>query len=63
MDTGKQPSGNHRIQMVEHNARAVLEIARRGYVPRHGVIVISESVAELLNHPLAENAYLGGKAI
>ena len=51
------------VFMVEQNARAALEIAHRGYILRHGVMTLSGSAAELLNNPLVENAYLGGKAI
>jgi len=51
------------VFMVEQNARAALQIAHRGYVLRHGVVTLGGTASELLDNPLVENAYLGGKAI
>lgn len=51
------------VFMVEQNARAALQIAHRGYVLRHGVVTLSGTAAELLDNPLVESAYLGGKTI
>lgn len=49
------------IFMVEQNARAALQIAHRGYVLRHGAVALRGTASELLDNPLVENAYLGGK--
>lgn len=49
------------IFMVEQNARAALAIANRGYVLQNGVMALAGTAAELLNNPLVEAAYLGGK--
>ena len=50
------------VFMVEQNARAALQIGHRGYVLQHGHIVLEGSAAELLENPLVEDAYLGGRS-
>lgn len=49
------------VLMVEQNARAALQIAHRGYVLQNGVMKLSGPAAELLENPLVEQAYLGGR--
>jgi branched-chain amino acid transport system ATP-binding protein len=49
------------VFMVEQNARAALQIAHAGYVLQHGVIVLAGRASELLENPLVESAYLGGR--
>jgi len=51
------------VFMVEQNARAALQIAHRGYVLRHGTVALRGTASELLDNPLVESAYLGGKVI
>lgn len=47
------------ILIVEQNARAVLEIADRGYVMETGTLVMDGNAAELLNNNDVKRAYLG----
>ncbi len=47
------------ILIVEQNARAVLEIADRGYVMETGMLVIEGDAGELLNNNDVKRAYLG----
>ena len=47
------------VLIVEQNARAVLEIADRGYVMETGSFVMEGSAGELLDNPDVRRAYLG----
>jgi len=47
------------ILLVEQNARAALEIARRGYVMESGVVSLSGEARALLDNPRVREAYLG----
>ncbi len=47
------------ILIVEQNARAVLEIADRGYVMETGTLVMEGNAGELLNNNDVKRAYLG----
>jgi branched-chain amino acid transport system ATP-binding protein len=47
------------ILLVEQNARAALELARRGYVMESGAITLSGEARELLDNPRVREAYLG----
>ena len=47
------------ILIVEQNAKAVLEIADRGYVMETGTLVMEGSADELLNNNDVKRAYLG----
>ncbi len=47
------------IFVVEQNAHMALSIADRGYVLQTGSIVLSDSAANLLEHPQLSDAYLG----
>ena len=48
------------ILLVEQNARQALRLAHRGYVLETGVLTVSGSAEELMNHPNVKSAYLGG---
>ncbi len=50
---------NTTILIVEQNARQALKIAHRGYVMETGRIVLSGSSAELCNHDMVQQVYLG----
>ena len=47
------------ILIVEQNARAVLEIADRGYVMETGTLVMEGNAGELLDNNDVKRAYLG----
>ncbi len=47
------------ILIVEQNARAVLEIADRGYVMETGMLMLEGTASELLNNNDVKRAYLG----
>ena len=47
------------ILIVEQNARAVLEIADRGYVMETGSLILEGSAADLLDNNDVKRAYLG----
>jgi len=47
------------ILLVEQNARAALELARRGYVMESGAITLSGEARALLDNPRVREAYLG----
>ena len=47
------------VLIVEQNAKAVLEIADRGYVMETGSLVLEGSAEELLNNNDVQRAYLG----
>ena len=47
------------ILIVEQNAKAVLEIADRGYVMETGFLIIEGEAAELLDNNDVKRAYLG----
>ena len=47
------------ILLVEQNARAALELARRGYVMESGAITLSGEERALLDNPRVREAYLG----
>jgi branched-chain amino acid transport system ATP-binding protein len=47
------------ILLVEQNARAALELARRGYVMESGCITLSGEARSLLDNPRVREAYLG----
>ena len=47
------------VLIVEQNARAVLEIADRGYVMETGTLVLEGSAGELLDNNEVKRAYLG----
>jgi branched-chain amino acid transport system ATP-binding protein len=49
------------ILLVEQDAGAALEVARRGYVLELGEIVLSGTTAELAADPRMRSAYLGGE--
>lgn len=48
------------ILLVEQNAFAALNAARRGYVLETGRVVLQDSAQNLLNDPRVKSAYLGG---
>ena len=50
------------VVLVEHNARAALKLAHRGYVMEVGRIVLEDTAEALLSNPEVRNAYLGGQA-
>jgi branched-chain amino acid transport system ATP-binding protein len=47
------------ILLVEHNARAALNISDRAYVMETGKIIMQGASEELLNHNQIKRAYLG----
>ncbi len=47
------------VLLVEQNARRALELADRAYVIETGRVVLSGTGAELRDHPLVRQAYLG----
>ena len=47
------------ILIVEQNAKAVLEIADRGYVMETGSLVMEGNAADLLDNNDVKRAYLG----
>ena len=47
------------ILLVEQNARAALELARRGYVMESGSVTLSGEARTLLDNPRVREAYLG----
>ena len=47
------------ILLVEQNARAALELARRGYVMESGSIALEGEARALLDNPRVRQAYLG----
>jgi branched-chain amino acid transport system ATP-binding protein len=47
------------ILLVEQNALAALEVARRGYVLQSGQVVLEDDARRLLGNPLVRSAYLG----
>jgi branched-chain amino acid transport system ATP-binding protein len=47
------------VLLVEQNARRALELADRAYVIESGRVVLAGSGAELRDHPLVRQAYLG----
>jgi branched-chain amino acid transport system ATP-binding protein len=50
------------LLLVEQNAVAALNLARRGYVLETGRMVLSGPSRQLLEDPNVQRAYLGGKA-
>ncbi|MDC7225337.1 MAG: ABC transporter ATP-binding protein [Spirochaetales bacterium] len=52
-------AGNKTILIVEQNAKAVLEIADRGYVMETGSLIIEGEASELLDNNDVKRAYLG----
>ena len=48
------------ILLVEQNAAMALSVATRGYLLENGRVVLAESTAVLVDHPLVKEAYLGG---
>ena len=52
-------SGGVTVLLVEQNARAALELARRAYVMESGAIVLSGKAGALLSDPKVREAYLG----
>ena len=50
------------VLLVEQNARAALELARRAYVMESGAIVLSGAAGALLSDPKVREAYLGEAA-
>jgi branched-chain amino acid transport system ATP-binding protein len=55
-------SGGVTVLLVEQNARAALELARRAYVMESGAIVLSGAAGALLSDPKVREAYLGETA-
>ena len=47
------------LLLIEQNARLALNLCDRDYVMDTGEIVLAESAAACLNHPLVQQAYLG----
>ena len=47
------------VLLVEQNARRALELADRAYVIETGRVVLTGTGAELREHPLVRQAYLG----
>ncbi|KXW55524.1 ABC transporter ATP-binding protein [Ferrovum sp. PN-J185] len=47
------------LLLIEQNARLALNLCDRAYVMDTGEIVLAESAAACLNHPLVQQAYLG----
>ena len=52
-------AGGVTVLLVEQNARAALELARRGYVMESGAITLSGEARALLDNPRVREAYLG----
>ncbi len=52
-------TGGVTVLLVEQNARAALELARRAYVMESGAVVLSGEAAALLSDPKVRAAYLG----
>ncbi len=48
------------IFLVEQNAHMALTVAHRGYVLQTGNVIMSDTAANLLEHPDVKRAYLGG---
>ncbi len=46
------------ILLVEQNATMALGIAHRGYVLQQGRVVLADTAANLVNHPMMRKAYL-----
>jgi branched-chain amino acid transport system ATP-binding protein len=46
------------ILLVEQNANMALSIAARGYVLQTGRVVLADTAANLVNHPMMRKAYL-----
>ena len=46
------------ILLVEQNANMALSIAARGYVLQTGRVVLADTAANLVNHPMMRRAYL-----
>jgi branched-chain amino acid transport system ATP-binding protein len=46
------------ILLVEQNANMALGIAHRGYVLQQGRVVLADTAANLVNHPMMRKAYL-----
>ena len=55
----KLRSQNKTILIVEQNAKAVLEIADRGYVMETGTLIMEGEASELLDNNDVKRAYLG----
>ncbi len=49
------------ILLTDHNVRETLAITDRAYLISEGVILISGTAADLINHPQARQVYLGEK--
>ncbi|MFA5469033.1 MAG: ABC transporter ATP-binding protein, partial [Sphaerochaetaceae bacterium] len=47
------------VFLVEQNAKLALKASKRGYVMENGVIVLSDSSANLLENEKVKSAYLG----
>jgi lipopolysaccharide export system ATP-binding protein len=47
--------------LTDHNVRETLAITDRAYLISEGVILISGTAHELINHPQARQVYLGEK--
>ncbi|MGA2107598.1 MAG: ABC transporter ATP-binding protein [Syntrophorhabdales bacterium] len=48
------------IFLVEQNARLVTMVARKGYVPEAGRVVLEGDPKALMNEGLVQQAFLGG---
>jgi branched-chain amino acid transport system ATP-binding protein len=55
-------AGGVTVLLVEQNARAALELARRAYVMESGNVVLSGEAGALLSDPKVREAYLGEAA-
>ena len=51
------------ILLVEQNAHAALELADRGYLIQHGVVIASGTSAELRDDPAVRRVYLGAEPV
>jgi lipopolysaccharide export system ATP-binding protein len=47
------------VLITDHNAREIFSVVHRSYIIREGQAILSGTVDELINHPVARQSYLG----
>jgi len=52
-------AGGTTILLVEQNARMALQVAGRGYVLQTGVVLLSDTAANLRQNEMVRKAYMG----